>query len=292
MRLAGGFRASNPLMEHWDPRLPLTSSEEPAWTAEAEECYREALKALLASHPEDGPPVPFVVGGAFAIHRHTGIWRTTKDIDFFLNPCDIPAAFARLEHAGFATCVEDPVWLAKARRGENFVDLITGVGNASLVIDSTWIDRGLHEIVLGVPCRVLGPEECIASKCFVAFRERFDGADIVHLVKACGRRLDWQRVFDLLGEHWELLYWSLILYAYVYPAHTDVVPEPVWRELMQRFGDLLRHPDKSAPFRGSLVDPRMFAIDVNEWGERNLYREYCDHHPCLLRVEDPVGSEE
>jgi hypothetical protein len=36
----------------------------------------------------------------------------------------------------------------------------------------------------------------------------------------------------------------------------------------------------------------MFAIDVDEWGERNLYQEYCDSNPCLLRVENPMGSEE
>lgn len=279
-------------MAHWDPRLPVTSSEEPAWTAEAEECYRDALEALLANNPEDGPPVPFVVGGAFAIHRHTGIWRSTKDIDFFLEPAMVPLAFERLERAGFETGVEDPVWLAKAWRGEEFVDLITGVGNASLVIDSSWINRGAPEIVLGIPCRVLGAEECLASKTFVAFRERFDGADVVHLIRSCGRRLDWARVLELMGQHWILLYWSLILYAYVYPAHTDIVPEAVWSDLTRRFTEAARHPDKNAPFRGSLVDPRMFAIDVEEWGERNIYQEYCDNHPCLLHVEKPVGSEE
>jgi len=277
-------------MAHWDPQLPVTSSGEPSWTIEEEECYREALHALLGQGIE--PAVPFVVGGAFAIHRHTGIWRTTKDIDFFLEPSLIPDAFALLEQAGFETEIEDPVWLAKARRGKHFVDLITGIGNATMVLDRSWIDRGLHEIVLGVPCRVLNVEECLASKSFVAFRERFDGADVVHLVKACGQRLDWQRVFDLMGPHWDLLYWSLIFYAYVYPAHTDAVPEWVWRDLAERFHQRLQHPDKSEPFRGSLVDPRMFAIDVEEWGERNLYQEYCDNHPSLLSVEDPIGSEE
>jgi hypothetical protein len=278
-------------MTHWDPRLPVTSSEEPAWTAEAEQCYRDALKAMLGNKTGE-PLIPFVVGGAFAIHRHTGIWRTTKDLDFFLAPSQIPAAFERLERAGFETSIEDPVWLAKARRGEDFVDLITGVGNASLSVDSTWIDRGPAEIVLGVPCRVLGAEECIASKNFVAFRERFDGADVVHLIKTCGRHLDWNRIYDLMGDHWVLLYWSLILYAYVYPAHTDMVPDAVWLDLTGRFAERLRHPDKDAPFRGALVDPRMFAIDVDEWGERNLYQEYCDNNPCLLRVENPMGSEE
>ncbi|HEY2859579.1 MAG TPA: hypothetical protein VGJ21_14255 [Terracidiphilus sp.] len=277
-------------MAHWDPQLPVTSSEEPAWARGAEQCYRDALLALLGDG--SGESIPFVVGGAFATHRHTGIWRTTKDIDFFLPPECVPAAFDRLQRAGFETGVEDPVWLAKAWRGEHFVDLITGVGNASLVIDRSWIDRGPAEIVLGVPCRVLGAEECVASKNFVAFRERFDGADVVHLIKTCGRHLDWRRILDLMGQHWLLLYWSLVLYSYVYPAHPDAVPEVVWQDLTLRFADHMRRPDRDAPFRGSLVDPRMFAIDVNEWGERNLYQEYCDNHPCLLRVEDPVGSEE
>src|SRR5215469_16769453 len=107
-------------MAHWDPQLPVTSSGEPLWTTEEEECYREALHALLGDGIE--PAVPFVVGGAFAIHRHTGIWRTTKDIDFFLEPSLIPDAFALLEQAGFETEIEDPVWLAKARRGKHFVD--------------------------------------------------------------------------------------------------------------------------------------------------------------------------
>jgi hypothetical protein len=89
-----------------------------------------------------------------------------------------------------------------------------------------------------------------------------------------------------------LLLWALVLFAYIYPAHTDIVPERVWNELMHRFGEHVRHPRKDAPFRGSLVDPKMFAIDVNEWGERDLYRESCERHPCLLRMEDAVGSKE
>lgn len=273
-------------MAHWDPRLPVTSSEEPEFTHHAEECYKAALRALL------GSGVPFVVGGAFAIHRHTGIWRTTKDLDFFLEARFVPEALRSLEQAGFATSVEDPVWLAKARRGTDFVDLITGVGSASLPVDESWIESGVAEEVLGIKCRVLGAEECIASKCFVAFRERFDGADVVHLMKACGRSLDWQRLVRMMGEHWQLLYWQMVLFAYAYPARTDVVSADVWADLGWRFTDQVRRPDKSAPFRGSLIDPRMFAIDVDEWGERNLYREYCENHPCLIEQKNSMESAE
>jgi hypothetical protein len=275
-------------MTHSDPRLPVTSSQEPAWPPGAEETYRDAIQALLTPGPD---AVPFVVGGAFAVHRHTGIWRTTKDLDFFLEPRFIPAAFRRLRAAGFTTCVEDPVWLAKAYRGEHFVDLITGAGNACLVVDASWIDHGPPETVLGIPCRVLGVEECLASKCFVAFRERFDGADVVHLIRACGPSINWDRLLNLMNGHWELLYWSLVLFAYIYPAHTSSVPLEVWAELGQRFNQRVRHPDPHAPFRGSLVDPRMFAIDVEEWGERNLLDELCARHPYMLRTEDSTGGE-
>jgi len=274
-------------MAHWDPQLPVTSSEEPAWPPEAAACYRQAILALLSSNPG----VPFVVGGAFAIHHYTGIWRTTKDLDFFLEPRAVPAAFRHLRAAGFTTWVEDPVWLAKASRGEHFVDLITGVGSACLIVDSSWIDRAPAEVVLGIPCRILGVEECLATKCFVAFRERFDGADVAHLIRACGPTLDWDRILVLMDGHWELLYWALVLFAYIYPAHTSAVPPEIWTGLSRRFAERFQHPDRNAPFRGSLVDPRMFSIDVHEWGQRNLYQEYCDRHPSLLRQDDPSGGE-
>lgn len=267
-------------MAHWDPRLPVTSSEEPAWSGEEESSYRDAMRALL-----DGG-IPFVVGGAFAVHRHTGIWRTTKDLDFFLPADAIPEALRLLRAAGFETEIDDPVWLAKARRGEHFIDLITGLGNASMVVDSTWVARGVPETVLGVECRVLAPEESLATKSFVAFRERFDGADVVHLIRACGRQMDWNRILLLMGSHWVLLYWSLVLFAYVYPARTGAVPAAVWEELTEQFQASVRHPDAAAPSRGTLIDPRMFAIDVEEWGERDLYREQCQQHPCLLQESD------
>ncbi len=272
-------------MGNHEAPLPVTSSSEPDWPAEAYECYRDAITALQASG------VAFIVGGAFAVHTHTGVWRTTKDLDLMLTAGDLPRALQQLRGNGFTTYVKDPVWLAKAHRGEYFVDLITGIGNASLGVDASWIERSIPEVVLGIPCRVMGVEELIASKIFVAYRERFDGADVVHLIYARGRTLDWTRLLQLAGTHWELLFWSLVLFAYIYPAHTDLVPEAVWDVMMKCFADRVKHPNKDAPFRGSLVDPRMFAIDVEEWGERNLYKEHCASHPWLLQTADERGSE-
>lgn len=265
--------------------LPVTSSTEPDWAPGAQECYRDVLEVLH----EAG--IPYAVGGAFAMHEHTGVWRLTKDLDVMLVGDLVPRAFAALNAAGFETHIADPIWLAKATRGGHFVDLITGLGNAGLAVDESWIERALPTEVLGVPCKVLQAEEMIASKIFVSRRERFDGAEVTHLIRLCGERLDWHRILQLLDQHWQLLLWALVFFAYIYPARTDLVPEFVWGGLLQRFGETVRHPKPDEPFRGSLIDPLMFAIDVDEWGEHNLYREFCEQRPCLLGHENSKRHE-
>jgi len=266
--------------------LPVTSSEEPSWAPEAHACYQGVIRHLLQAK------VPFAVSGGFAFHHHTGIWRVTKDLDLVLPPDAVPGAFRVLVDEGFETYVQDPVWLAKARRGEYFVDLITGVGNATLTVEQSWIDRAQEDEVLGIRCKVLSAEEMIASKLFVTRRERFDGADIAHLLRAHARSLDWDRLKGLTGAHWEMLYWALILFAYVYPARTGDVPLEVWREMTGRFERLIRSSNGSLPFRGTLVDPKMFAIDVNEWGERDPYRELCKNYPHPLKEINTTRSKE
>ena len=266
--------------------LPITSSEEPEWAPEAQTCYRGAIHHLLEAS------VPFAVSGGFAFHHHTGIWRTTKDLDLVISPDHVPGAFKVLLDEGFETYVQDPVWLAKARRGDYFVDLITGVGNATLTVEQSWIDRAAEDEVLGIRCKVLCVEEMIASKLFVTRRERFDGADIAHLLRSRARDLDWDRLRELTASHLQMLYWYLVLFAYIYPTQIRDVPQHVWRDLHNDFAGLVINPPEDQPFRGSLVDPKMFAIDVNEWGERDLYRELHVNYPHPLRETNTTRSRE
>ena len=116
------------------------------------------------------------------------------------------------------------MWLCKARRGDYFVDLITGMSNAVITVQRDWIERAVNAEMLGVPVKVLAAEELIASKLFVTRRERFDGADIVHIIHGTAGKLDWNRILQLIGEHWMVLLWVLVLYQYVYPAHSQFVP--------------------------------------------------------------------
>jgi hypothetical protein len=64
-----------------------------------------------------------------------------------------------------------------------------------------------------------------------------------------------------------------VLFRYAYPAQTTFVPTEVWRDLIHRFDSAVSNPDPAAPFRGSLIDDKMFAIDLNEWGLANVMKE-------------------
>jgi len=44
----------------------------------------------------------------------------------------------------------------------------------------------------------------------------------------------------------------------------------VWRALLVRLEHEVESPDRTARFRGSLVDENMFAIDLKEWHLDNL----------------------
>ena len=251
------------------PESATLTSSIPAPIPEKQEgLYREVLQALEEKR------VPYAVAGAFALQQHTGICRDTKDLDLFLTSEHVPGALGHLRKQGFECEIRDPVWLAKAHRDDFFVDLITGMSNAVIIVDDSWIQRAYPATIVGIQTRVLAPEELLASKLFVTRRERFDGADIAHVVYRTQGQLDWNRVLELVGEHWEILLWALVLFRYVYPAHTDYVPSFLWHDLLSRFKSQLAHPDPKARFRGSLIDENMFSIDLNEWGLDNILEEY------------------
>ena len=106
------------------------------------------------------------------------------------------------------------------------------------------------------------------------FRERYDGADMVHILYARRGRIDWQRLLQLIGEHRDLLLATLVLFHYVYPAEKRGVPGGVWDLLLGDLRESLKAEDTQPRFRGSLLDENMFAIDVKEWGLPDLTQEY------------------
>ena len=248
--------------------LPVTSSIPTELPEKQETLAREVLLAL------ERRGIHYAVAGAFALLQHTGICRTTKDLDLFLTAENWSAALRYLQGHGFDCEVCDPVWLAKVHRDDFFVDLITGMSNAAVSVEDSWIRNAQPASVLGIQTRVLAPEELLVSKLFVTRRERFDGADIAHIIYGTRGNLDWGRILHLAGEHWEMLLWTLVLFRYVYPAQTHYVPAVLWQDLLGRYLKLVSQPDGQGRFRGSLIDDNMFAIDVKEWGLDDVLEEY------------------
>jgi hypothetical protein len=124
--------------------------------------------------------------------------------------------------------------------------------------------------LLGIPVRLCPPEEIIWSKSYVQERERFDGADIAHLIRQSGRRFDWNRLIRRFGEHWRVLLAHLVNFGFTYPGERDLVPEWVLRELTDR---LLREAKEPPPqekvCRGTLLSREQYLVDVAMWGYRD-----------------------
>jgi hypothetical protein len=178
--------------------------------------------------------VPFLVGGAFAFIHQAGIDKSTKDLDIFARPGDVQRLLEASASAGYDTELVFSHWLAKIRSPEGFIDVIFSSGNGIATVDDGWFEHATDGDVLTVPVKIAPPEETIWSKAFVMERERYDGADVSHLILALGDRLDWPRLIERFGPHWRVLLAHLVLFGFIFPSARARVPESVMRELLQR----------------------------------------------------------
>lgn len=230
--------------------------------------YTRALDALV----REGPP--FVVSGLFALHQHTGIYRETKDLDLMLQASDVEAAARVLKAAGFRVVLHASHWLAKARDGELFVDLVYGMANGLHLIDENWIKHAYGGEIADISILVAAPEDLIFHRLFIWERHRSDMSDIAHLILTYGMRMDWDRLVRRAGEHWRLLLAQIHFFDFVYPGRGDSIPRPVREELLERARVALH--EEGAPrdiCQGTLISRFSFAIDVKEWGFRDMRAE-------------------
>jgi len=241
--------------------------------------YARSLKAL------NDAGVPFLVGGAYALDRYTGIVRHTKDFDIFVRPTDLDATFAALVGAGCETEITFPHWLGKARCGSDLVDIIFSSGNGVATVDERWFEHAIDDTVLGVPVRLMPAEEMIWSKGFIMERERYDGADIAHILHARAECLDWRRLLLRFGRHWRVLLSHLVLFGFIYPAERGRIPGWVMQELtlrLQRESVALPVAAATPVCRGPLLSRAQYLADIDQWG----YRDARLTHESAMSEED------
>ncbi|HMH50656.1 MAG TPA: hypothetical protein VK548_10515 [Candidatus Acidoferrum sp.] len=226
--------------------------------------YGQALARLVESE------IPFLIGGAFALERYTGIARNTKDLDIFLRPGDLDAVLTELAGLGCRTEVPFPHWLAKACTADGVIDFIYSSGNGVARVDDEWFEHAVDTEILGFPVKLCPVEETIWSKALIMERERYDGADVAHLIRALGPQLDWSRLLRRFGEHWRVLLSHLVLFGFIYPGERWRIPADVMRELMARLSTEVHASDPDERLCcGTLLSRAQYLHDVSAWAYRD-----------------------
>ena len=209
--------------------------------------------------------------GTYALARHTAIDRRTRDLDLMIRRRDWSATARALRAGGIYTRLSFPHWLGKALSGQSQVDIIYSGGNGLTRVDDSWFERAVPARVLGYQVQLCAPEELIWSKAFVMERERYDGADVLHLMLARAETLDWLHLCSRFRGHEAVLLSYVMLFGYVHPGEASRLP--FW--LIPR---LLEAADPPRPrtgrlCRGTLLSRRQYRVDVGDWGYRDARLE-------------------
>jgi len=254
------------------PTKPPNGPEAPS--PAAREFYSRALEALNRAGVE------YLVGGGFALTFYTGIARHTKDLDLFVRPGASRHAIDTLAAAGYKTEWPWPHFLAKARSDDAYIDVLYNSGNGLTPVDDDWFSHAWEGELLNTRALFVPPEEMIWSKAFVQERDRFDGADVAHLLLRTSDRLDWQRLLARFVGHEAVLLAHLLLFRYVYPTERDRAPSWVTDELSARSG--AERSGEHRICRGMNLAPHEYRPDVERWGFADSRRQ--PHGP--LRADD------
>lgn len=223
--------------------------------------YRESLRLL------DESDTPYCVAGAYAMAAHAGIIRHTKDLDIFLRRSDLQKATEIFADAGYRIEHTHPHWLAKAFAQpptDAFIDFIFRAASGIWEVDDEWLARVTPGPVVGRTAPLCAPEELIWSKAMVMERNRFDGADIAHVLHFKASEIDWDRLLRRAAGHEGVLLGHLAFFRYVYPDDAHNIPAELMQELLRR---VIEQPIPGRPVcRGTMLSWDQYLTDVNGGG--------------------------
>ena len=209
--------------------------------------------------------IQFLVGGTFAFTQYTGVVRPTKDLDLFVSPDNLDRTLRSLSDAGFETSLPYPHWLAKAHSPELSMDLIFSSGNGVARVDSDWFRYAADVVLYGIPVKLSPIEELIWSKSFVMERERFDGADVTHLIRARGHVIDWPRLITRFGDYRLILAAHLLLFRFAYSDADRLMPKWVFDSVLSDL-TLPAIDDGRRVCFGTLLSREQYLADVSQLG--------------------------
>jgi hypothetical protein len=227
----------------------------------AHDFYRSVMESLHDAG------LPYLVGGGFALSHYTAVQRDTKDFDIFVRREEYEPIMKVLERAGFDTELTFPHWLGKASCRHGYVDVIFNSGNGIAHVDDGWFRHAAHGTVFGLDALLCPVEEMIWSKAFIMERERYDAADVMHLILARAENIDWMRLVARFGPHWRVLFSHLCLFGFIYPSERNRIPDWVMTGYMDRLDQEIRTaPPAEKTCQGTLLSREQYLPDVQRWG--------------------------
>jgi hypothetical protein len=221
--------------------------------------YRDSLSLLSKSK------IPFLIGGGFAFRHYTNIHRDTKDLDIFCKASEAFDILKFLSQNGFNTQITDARWIAKAFKGEYYIDLIFNTVNNICPVNDRWYEHAHTGELLGTTVRFISPEDLVWCKIYVQSRDRYDAADINHMILLKGKEMKWEELKKRMDQHWHLLLAQFLNYQFVYPSERDNVPKWLFDDLLKRAAEQYEHAaslDKVC--LGPIIDQIQYDIDILE----------------------------
>jgi predicted nucleotidyltransferase len=196
----------------------------PAGAEPSAEAFEQALHDV--AHALDGTDVDYVLMGGVGTATLARP-RSTDDIDVFVTPDHAGRLLEILQHAGFTTEVDDPVWLYKAFKHGVLVDVIfRSLGD--VYVDDEMLERAEVREFKGARLRMIPPEDLLVIKAVAAAEHSphhwYDALAII-----ARQELDWDYAVRRARGAGPRRVLSLLLYA----ESTDLaVPVTAIRSLL------------------------------------------------------------
>jgi hypothetical protein len=222
---------------------------DPQW-----ETYSRVIDAAHAAG------IPFALGGAFALATQTGRWRDTKDLDIYVLPHDRQRMIDLTASLGMTDYYEklpyDRWWIYRSTNGQTIIDIIWAMANHRAQIDCLWMS-GPEVEIRGRYVKVLPAEALLWDKLYIMQRDRCDWPDVMNLLGAVGKDIDWEYVVERMGDDVPLLAGALSVYRWMAPGRAGELPGWLW--------EWLRLPATAGGSLPEVDTRRVSLLDTRAW---------------------------
>jgi hypothetical protein len=138
-------------------------------------------------------------------------------------------------------------------------------------VDDAWFKYARDATIFDLKVKIVPPEELIWQKAYIMERERFDGADVAHLLSACASNLDWDRLVKRFGTDWRVLLSHLILFGFIFPSKRHRIPWGLVKELSAKVLEEQTDPALVDPVcNGTLLSRIQYQSDLHDFLDARL----------------------